>query len=87
MNANVLIGVTVVFVLLVAACGIWMSAASKSVEDTVDFATRVICYDSGFGDGAGGGLKRPPYSDSRCVQLYADGYGDGEDGNYDPPRK
>jgi hypothetical protein len=86
MNASVIMGVTVVFVLLVAACGVWMNAASKSVENTMDFATRVICYDSGFGDGARDDLKAPPYRDSRCVDLYTDGYGDGKDGNYDPPR-
>jgi hypothetical protein len=83
---NWLIAVTVIGVLLVAACGIWMNAASKSVENTVDFTTRVVCYDSGFGDGASGALKSPPYSDSHCVELYANGYGDGEDGNYDPPQ-
>jgi hypothetical protein len=86
MNANILIGVTVVFVLLVAGCGLWMNSASKSVENTIDFTTRVVCYDSGFGDGARSDLAKPPYSDSRCVELYADGYGDGEKGNYDPPR-
>lgn len=83
---NWLLGVTVVFILLVAACGIWMNAASKSVEDTVDFTTRVVCYDSGFGDGAARAPELPPYSDSRCVELYANGYADGEDGTYDPPQ-
>ena len=84
---NWLIAVTVIGVLLVAGCGIWMNAASKSVENTVDFTTRVVCYDSGFGDGAGGALKVPPFSDSRCVSVYADGYADGERDVYDPPQE
>ena len=46
---NWLLGGTVVFVLLVAACGVWMQVASKTVEDTVDHAVQVICYDSGYG--------------------------------------
>jgi hypothetical protein len=82
---NWLVAVTVLGVLLIAACGIWMNAASKSVEDTIAFTERVICYDSGFGDGAGDVPERPPYDDSRCVELYSDGYRDGENGIYDPP--
>jgi hypothetical protein len=85
-SSNVLIVVTVLFVLLIAGCGIWMNAASKSVENTMDFATRVICYDSGFGAGAGREPRLPPYSDSRCVDLYSDGYDDGERDVYDPPQ-
>jgi hypothetical protein len=85
MNANVLIGVTVIFVLLIAGCGLWMNATSKSVENTMDFATRVICYDSGFGDGAREDRPTPPYDDKRCLELYSDGYADGTAGNYDPP--
>jgi hypothetical protein len=84
---NWLIGVTVIGVLLIAACGIWMNAASKSVEDTVDFTTRVVCYDSGFGDGASDATMLPPYSDSRCVELYSDGYADGQRDVYDPPQE
>jgi hypothetical protein len=84
---NWLVAVTVLGVLLIAACGVWMNAASKSVEDTIDFTTRVICYDSGFGDGAGGAFPRPPFSDSRCADLYSDGYADGERDVYDPPQE
>jgi hypothetical protein len=84
---NWLVAVTVIGVLLTAACGVWMNAASKTVEDTIDFTTRVICYDSGFGDGAHDALKLPPYSDSRCVELYSDGYTDGQRDVYDPPQE
>ena len=86
MNTNVLIGVTLVFVLLVAACGVWMEAASKTVDETMDNAVRVICYDSGFGDGAREDPAAPPYDDKRCLELYSDGYADGTAGNYDPPQ-
>jgi hypothetical protein len=84
---NWLIAVTVIFVLLIAACGIWMNAASNTVDKTIDYTTRVICYDSGWGDGASSALKRPPFSDSRCVGVYADGYADGERDVYDPPQE
>jgi len=86
MNANWLLGITVIFVLLIAACGIWINAASKTAEETIDFAVRVTCYDTGFQDGARGNDELPPYDDSRCVELYSDGYGDGEGGTYDPPK-
>ena len=74
---NWLLAITVLFVLLIAACGIWMNAASKSVDKTVDFGFRVTCYDAGFYDGTAAARKQPPYSDSRCVELYSNGYGDG----------
>ena len=86
MNANVLMGVTVVFVLLIAGCGLWMNAASKTVDESMDMAVRVICYDSGFGDGARAERLAPPYKDDRCLALYSDGYADGTSGNYDPPQ-
>ena len=86
MNANVLIGVTVIFILLIAGCGLWMNAASETVDETVDHAVRVICYDSGFGAGAGEERPAPPYDDNRCLALYSDGYADGSAGNYDPPQ-
>jgi hypothetical protein len=85
MGSNVLIGVTVVFVLLVAGCGLWMNAASSKVDETIDHAVKLVCYDDGFGDGAAGGGKFPPYTDERCVEVYTDAYDDGVDGNYDPP--
>ncbi len=84
---NWLLAITVLFVLLIAACGIWMNAASKSVDKTVDFGFRVTCYDAGFYDGTAAARKQPPYSDSRCVELYSNGYGDGRSGNYDPPKQ
>jgi hypothetical protein len=85
MGSQVLIGVTVVFVLLVAGCGLWMNAASQKVDETIDHAVRLICYDEGFSDGANGRPKFPSYSDERCVEVYGDAYDDGVDGNYDPP--
>jgi hypothetical protein len=84
---NWLLGITVLFVLLVAACGVWMSVASKTVEDSIDHAVKVTCYDSGFGDGANGSLKLPPFADKRCVEVYTEAYEDGASGNYDPPRE
>jgi hypothetical protein len=86
-DMNWLIAVTVIFVLLIAGCGIWMNAASNTVDKTIDYTTRVVCYDSGFGDGASDALKSAPYNDSRCVDLYSEGYDDGQDGTYDPPRE
>lgn len=85
MNPNWLVGITVVFVLLIAACGLWVNAASKTAEETIDFAVRVTCYDTGFQDGISDNDSRPPYDDSRCVDLYSDGYEDGRSGEYDPP--
>lgn len=84
---NWLIGITVLFIVLVAACGVWMNAASESVDDTIDFALRATCYDTGFNDGLAGSLRLAPYDDSRCRELYFDGYGDGQAGNYAPPRE
>ena len=84
---NWLIAVTVIFVLLIAGCGIYMNAASNTVDKTIDYTTRVICYESGFGDGASGALKLPPLSDSRCADVYADGYADGERDVYEPPQE
>ncbi len=86
MNPNVLIGVTVVFVLLVAACGLWMNTASKTVEKTIDHSWELICYDYGYRDGAHGAPKGAPYTDKRCVEAYTDAYDDGIAGNYDAPR-
>ena len=42
---NWLIAVTVIFVLLIAGCGIYMNAASNTVDKTIDYTTRVICYE------------------------------------------
>jgi hypothetical protein len=84
---NWLIAVTVIFVLLIAGCGIYMNAASNTVDKTIDYTTRVICCDSGYGDGASGALKLPPFSDARCVDVYADGYADGERDAYEPPQE
>jgi hypothetical protein len=86
MGSNVLIGVTVVFVLLVAGCGLWMNAASNTVDKTIDHAVRLICYDYGYADGANGNTKGAPYTDERCVEVYSGAYEDGVDGNYDPPK-
>ena len=83
---NWLIAVTVIGVLLIAGCGIWMNAASNTVDKTIDYTTRVVCYDSGFGDGASAAPKSAPYTDSRCVEVYSDGYDDGKRGVYDPPQ-
>ena len=85
MNANVLIIVTVLFVLLVAGCGLWMNAASNTVDKTVDRAVRLMCYDYGFSDGANRNVKTPPYTDEPCAEVYSDAYADGANGNYDPP--
>jgi len=85
MNANVLIGVTVIFVLLIAGCGLWMNAASNTVDKTIDHAVKLMCYDYGYSDGANDNVNSPPYTDKRCVEVYSDAYEDGKSDNYDPP--
>ena|SRR5207249_11732973 len=76
MNPNVLIGVTVIFVLLVAACGVWMNASSNAVDKSVDHAVELTCYDYGR-DGAYGETKVAPYTDEHCADVYEDAYRDG----------
>jgi hypothetical protein len=85
MNSNVLIGITVIFVLLVAGCGLWMNAASNEVDKTIDHAVELLCYDSGYSDGASGTNKPPPFSDDRCVEVYSGAYSDGLGQDYRPP--
>ena len=39
------------------------------------------------GDAAHGWNGAPPDDDPRCAEFYADGYEDGGNGTYDPPRE
>src|SRR2546428_6270464 len=68
---NWLLAITVLFVLLIAACGIWMNAASKSVDKTVDFGFRVTCYDAGLIAPPRRGSSRPTVTpaESNCIQT------------------
>jgi hypothetical protein len=84
-STNVVLGITVLFVLFVAGCGLWMNAASNTVDKAIDHSVQIMCYDYGYADGANGNAGTPPFSGEACAQVYANAYDDGAADNYNPP--
>jgi hypothetical protein len=80
------LALVIVGFLFIGGCALWVQAASDSAENFIDYAETSLCYDAGYYDGRGELARRPPLEGSdACSLYYADGYGDGEDGVYEPP--
>ncbi len=84
---NWLLGGSVIFVLLIAACAMMANSASKDIDTAVDNSIRVLCYDDGYYDGTAGDIESPPFDSTACLNFYTNGYNDAEDNIYDPPAR
>jgi hypothetical protein len=83
---NWLLALVIIGFLFLGGCALWVQAASDSAEEFMDYAERSLCYDGGYYDGVAKAPRRPPLEGSEaCASFYADGYGDGEEGVYEPP--
>jgi len=82
------LALVIVAFLFIGGCALWIQAAADSTDEFIDYAERSFCYDTGYADARSGNDQRPPREGGdSCAGFYADGYSDGEDGDYNPPRE